>query len=428
MTDRSVDPAGPDGQSLYDVQSPDFAERPYEHYRVARASCPVVNVGGNRWVVTSRDEVCTVLSDPAVFTSRHILDGNFPLTEDCQALLAGSLFAKVPPVNADPPEHSRFRQLINEFFSPRALRPREESVRTLAGTLVAPLAERGEFDLLHDFAYPLPMTVICRIIGVPGPDQLKVKAWNDSWLALQVLPLEPAQQLELAKGVLDYEAYYFDLIEQRRREPRDDLLSLLAGASVGNIESETELTDGAVVAALRVILAAGHETTTNLIGNLAYALLSRPGLWEKLVDDPTQIPAAIEEGLRYECSVQGTSRDTTEEVRLGGVTIPAGAKLHAMTAAAGRDPAVVTDPDEFRLDRTDRARHLGFGYGPHFCVGANLARMEMRIAFETLVEHLPDLTLSPGFAPTYLPGGFVFRGLAGLPVTRARQPHSQPVR
>lgn len=422
MTPSSADMAGPDGDRLYDVESPHFTEQPYEHYRVARQSCPVVNVGGNRWVVTGRDEICTVLSDPVVFTSKRILDGNFPLTEECQALLAGSLFAKVPPVNADPPEHSRFRALIHEFFSPRSLRLRESSIRALAESLLRDLRARGEFDLLKDFAYPLPMTVICEILGVPREDHLKVKAWNDSWLALQVLPLEPARQLEFAKEVLDYEAYYFDLLARRRQEPRDDLLSLLAKASKGDLTSETELTDGAVVAALRVILAAGHETTTNLIGNIAHQLLRDRPLWEQLVADKTLIPAAIEEGLRYECSVQGTSRDTTEEVRLGGVTIPAGAKLHAMMAAAGRDPATLPDPDVFRLDRADRARHLGFGYGPHFCVGAHLARLEARVAFEALTEQLPDLALAADFTAQYLPGGFVFRGLAGLPVTGGKRP------
>jgi cytochrome P450 len=120
--------------------------------------------------------------------------------------------------------------------------------------------------------------------------------------------------------------------------------------------------------------------------------------------------------------VQGTSRDTTEEVRLGGVTIPAGAKLHAMMAAAGRDPATLPDPDVFRLDRADRARHLGFGYGPHFCVGAHLARLEARVAFEALTEQLPDLALAADFTAQYLPGGFVFRGLAGLPVTGGKRP------
>ncbi|GLY68969.1 cytochrome P450 [Amycolatopsis taiwanensis] len=418
MTQSAADIAGPDGERLYDVESPHFTEQPYEHYRVARQSCPVVNVGGNRWVVTGRDEVSAMLSDPIVFTSKRILDGNFPLTDECQALLADSLFAKVPPVNADPPEHSRFRALIHEFFSPRSLRLRENSIRALAESLVRDLRGRRKFDLLKDFAYPLPMTVICEILGVPREDHLKVKAWNDAWLALQVLPLEPAQQLEFAKGVLDYEAYYFDLLSQRRQDPQDDLLSLLAKASAGDVESETELTDGAVVAALRVILAAGHETTTNLIANIAHQLLRDRPLWNRLVADHTLVPAAIEEGLRYECSVQGTSRDTTEEVQLGGVRIPAGAKVHAMTAAAGRDPATVTDPDVFRLDRTDRPRHFGFGHGPHFCVGSHLARLEARIAFETLTEQLPDLALAPGFSARYLPGGFVFRGLAELPVTR----------
>ncbi|OLF05656.1 cytochrome P450 [Actinophytocola xanthii] len=405
------------GARLFDVESAHFNADPYEHYRVARRSCPVAEDGENRWVVTGRAEIRAVLSDPVVFRTRRILDGNVPLTEECRATLAGSLFAKVPPLNADPPEHSRFRALIHDFFSPRSLRTREGAVRARADALLTELAARGEFDLLADFAYPLPMRVICEILGVPAEDHLKVKAWNDSWLALQVLPLDPERQLECARQVLDYESYYLDLLDRRRRAPGADLVSLLAQASVGPVEHETELTDGAVLAALRVILAAGHETTTNLVANTTHQLLRDRRLWKRLVAEPALVPAAVEEGLRFECAVQGTSRDITEEVRLGGVSIPADATLHVMTAAVGRDPDAVEAPDTFRLDRSGPPRHLGFGHGPHFCVGAALARMEARVAVEALIEHLPDLALAPGFTPHYLPGGFVFRSLAALPVT-----------
>jgi cytochrome P450 len=405
------------GARLFDVESAHFNADPYRHYGVARQSCPVTEVGDRRWVVTGRDEIRAVLSDPVVFTTRRVLDGNFPLTEECRELLAGSLFAKVPPLNADPPEHSRFRALIHDFFSPRALRAREGAIRARADALLVELAARGEFDLLADFAYPLPMRVICEILGVPEEDHLKVKAWNDSWLALQVLPLDPERQLECARQVLEYESYYLDLLARRRREPGADLVSLLAEASIGPVEHETELTDGAVLAALRVILAAGHETTTNLVANITHQLLRDRRLWKRLVAEPALVPAAVEEGLRFECSVQGTSRDTTQEVRLGEVNVPADAKLHVMMAAVGRDPDTAEDPDVFRLDRTGPPRHLGFGHGPHFCVGAALARTEARIAFEALIEHLPDLALAPDFTPVYLPGGFVFRGLAALPVT-----------
>jgi cytochrome P450 len=208
--------------------------------------------------------------------------------------------------------------------------------------------------------------------------------------------------------------YFRDLLQQRREHPEGDLLSHLAEAAN---HPDPVSTDDDTLVALRVMLAAGHETTTNLIANTMLHLLERRDLWEAIVADSGLIPAAVEEGLRFDPSVQGAPREATEAMTVGDVQIPAGGRVQAMFSAAGRDPSWVDDPDTFRLDRTGPPRHHSFGYGIHFCIGAPLARLESRIAFETLTQLLPGLRLQAGYEPAHVPGGFVFHGLTGLPVT-----------
>jgi cytochrome P450 len=245
-----------------------------------------------------------------------------------------------------------------------------------------------------------------------------VKEWNNAWMALQVLPLEPAQQLAMARTVLDYENYFRDLIAERRRNPADDLVSHLAAATA---QAEPPCTVEDVIVAMRVMLAAGHETATNLICNTAAHLLTDRARWEAIVGDPSLIRAVVEEGLRFDSSVQGIPRTVTADVTIAGVDIPAGSQLQVVLAAAGRDPEWVDDPDTFRLDREGPPRHHGFGHGIHFCIGAPLARLETKVAFETLARELPGLVSKPGHQLAHLPGGFTFRGLTELPVTWSPQ-------
>ncbi|MEU2713937.1 cytochrome P450 [Streptomyces sp. NPDC007205] len=400
---------------LFDPMSPEYTACPYAAFARARKEQPVAHQTAlDEWIVTGRAEIEAVQRDHEHFTSRYNLDGSYPFCPEAKAILDGSLFFRVALYNVDPPAHTRFRNLISEYFTPRALRRREESIREIAKRLVGDIVAKDGCDLLQEFAYPLPMTVICDIIGIPEEDRATVKQWNNEWLALQVVPLPPEQQVHCATDVVTYEKYVLGLLEQRRREPADDLLTELVRAA--DADDPVCTVEDAVVA-LRVMIAAGHETTTNLISNAVHQLLGDRRLWEQLVKDPELIAAAVEETLRFDSSVQGAPRVATEALRVGDTEVPEGARLRVMFSAAGRDPEWVDDPDTFRLDRQGPGRHLGFGHGIHFCVGASLARLESRIALETLVEALPGLRLADGFEPRYLPGGFVFRGLAELPVT-----------
>jgi cytochrome P450 len=395
---------------MFDATSTDYLEDPYRVFRAARDSCPVARTGTGEFVVTGREQITRMLRDPAVFTSRYNLDGMHEFAPEARAILADSLFFRVAMFNVDPPEHAKFRAFFSQFFAPRRLREIEAPIRDSARRLVAGFAAAGAGDLLARYAYPLPMGVIADLIGLPEADRPMIKEWNNAWLGLQVVPLPPEQQVGCARAVRAYEAYVSGLLAKCRVAPGDDLLSAFAAAA-----DEGVCTDDDAVVALRVMIAAGHETTTNLIGNALHQLLREPRRWRALVADPGLAEAAVEEALRFDPSVQAAPRTATADVELGGVRIPAGARVHAMFAATGRDPAVASDPEEFRLDRTGPPRHLGFGYGIHFCVGAQLARLESRIALQVLAEALPDLRLRPGFTPAYVPGGYVFRGLTELP-------------
>ncbi|MFI5974665.1 cytochrome P450 [Streptomyces sp. NPDC051452] len=400
---------------IFDPTSPEYTACPYAAFARARKEQPVAHQTAlDEWIVTGRAEIEAVQRDHERFTSRYNLDGSYPFCPEAKAILDDSLFFRVALYNVDPPAHTRFRNLISEYFTPRALRRREASIREIAERLATLIAAKENCDLLTEFAYPLPMTVICDIIGIPEEDRARVKQWNNEWLALQVVPLPPEQQVHCATDVVTYEKYVLGLLEQRRREPADDLLTELARAAG---EDDPVCTIEDAVVALRVMIAAGHETTTNLISNAMHQLLRDRSLWEQLVKDPGLAGAAVEEALRHDSSVQGAPRVATEVLRVGDTEVPEGARLRVMFAAAGRDPQWVDDPDTFRLDRQGSPRHLGFGHGIHFCVGASLARLESKIALETLVRALPGLRLADGFEPRYLPGGFVFRGLAELPVT-----------
>ncbi|MEU3460307.1 cytochrome P450 [Streptomyces sp. NPDC006733] len=411
-------------EEVFDPQSPQFIACPFAAYDVSRRELPVAHHPVlDEWIVTGREELQSVLRDGENLTSRHNLDGHVPLAPEARSALDDTLFFQPALYNVSGPEHTRFRTFISEYFAPRRLRVLEPAIRATARRLVAELTEAGPeagaasgagADLLARFAQPLPYTVICDVIGIPEQDRAAVKGWNDAWLALQVVPLPAEQQVRCARALRAYEDFLRQLLADRAEHPAEDLITGLLHASRGDDPLCT--VDQAVVA-LRFMIAAGHETTTNLISNAVHQLLTERERWDAVVADPALVAAAVEETLRFDSSVQGALRVATGKVRIGDTTVPPGARVRVMFAAAGRDPEWVEDAGTFRLDREGPPRHLGFGLGIHFCVGAPIARLEARIALETLAAALPGLRLADGFAPQYLPGGFIFHGLAALPVS-----------
>jgi cytochrome P450 len=308
----------------------------------------------------------------------------------------------------DPPDHTRLRRLVSRTFSPKAIAGLEPWIRELTGRLLDEVDPASGFDLIETVAFPVPIAVICHLLGVPAEDRARFRAWgHDVATTLDSVrtPESVSRSSELALT-----AYLREHVRARRDRPDDSLLSALAAAE----EEGDRLSLEELVSTGLLLLVAGFETTVNLIGNGTVALLSEPGAWSALHERPSLIPGAIEEMLRYDSPVQITSRIATEDVEVGGTVIPRGATVIVALGGANRDPAVFEDPDRLRVDRPDAGRHLAFSHGIHRCLGAALARLEARIVFEELTCRYPTLQLAD--APTRRPL-LVLRGYESVLVT-----------
>ncbi|MFC6012069.1 cytochrome P450 family protein [Nocardia lasii] len=393
----------------------DFFDDPHAHYHRWRATGPVHQVRFPddvvRWVIVGYREAKLAMADPRfrknigrVDEILHAKRNSTPSDPNVVALLSHML-------SSDPPEHTRLRKLVNKAFTSRRvalLRPRIEQI---TASLLDAMSEHDEVDLMSAFADPLPVTVICELLGVPFADRDDFQAWTRTLVTV----VGEGEQDDRPAASAAMVGYLAKLVRTKQSRPAEDLLSHLVLAD----DDGDRLTDRELVSMAFLLLVAGHETTVNLIGNGVLALLRHPEQWQALRADPTGIPAAIEEFLRFDGPVDmATVRYTTEPVTLGGIEIPADELVYVALAAANRDPARFTDPDTLAT-ATPTSGHLAFGHGIHFCVGAPLARLESEIAFTALLARYPDPTLSPT-ADLHWQSSTLIRGLRDLPVRLRR--------
>lgn len=386
----------------------DFRIDPYPHYRALRESEPVYFSPALRvWVVTRHADVVALLQDRRFSADRR------QSTLFQRLDLIGSLrpdFAEAVTRNllmVDPPDHTRLRRLVVKAFSPRRVEQLRDRIREIVDRLLDDVEDRREMDLIRDFAYPLPVIVIAELLGVSPDDRAKLKGWSDALTAL-VDPLQAEGGLAPAEAAYDGFADYFRrAFAARRARPRDDLLSaMVAAEEQGDVLSEAELLSLAMI-----ILAAGNETTTNLIGNAVVALLRNPEERRRLGEEPGIARSAVEELLRYDSPVQLTDRVAAEDSEVDGRTIRRGQLVALVLGAANRDPERFPEPDRLDLGRADND-HLAFGHGIHFCLGAQLARVEAQVALPALFRRFPNLDGER--CPTQWKRSIVLRGLTSL--------------
>jgi cytochrome P450 len=393
------------GGITFNPMDPAFVADPYPTYRQLRAEDPVHHSPLGFWVLTRYDDVVMALRDPRL------------AKEAIAAFVAARFGAPVPAMglsmlDRDPPDHTRLRGLVSKAFTPRVvdgLRPR---IQQIVDGLLDRVRDVGSMDLIEEFAYPIPVNVICEMLGVPVEDHERFKGWSlDIARGLDSILLPPDSEVP-KRSVASRHAladYFRELIARRRASPRADMLSgLIAAEEAGDKLSENEL-----LATCILLLIAGHETTVNLIGNGTLALLRHPDQLERLRKNPALIGSAVEELLRFDGPVQRTARIPSEDVVIDGHTIAKGEMVMPFIGAADRDPAQFPDPDRLDITRSDN-RHIAFGWGIHFCLGAPLARVEGQIAINTLVQRFPKLALateSPEFRES-----LTLRGLKSLPV------------
>lgn len=396
------------------LESPEFYRDPYSVYRQLRAEDPVHwSDSMGSWVLTRYDDVIATMHDPRRFSNagRHALTFK-GLPDELQERIKPLYdHYSVGLIHSDPPAHTRQRALVNKVFTPRAMEGLRQRIQSIVDDLLDPLQEDGRMDVMRAFAYPLPVAIISGILGIPAADQDQFMFWNDGVKALHAARgrTTPANVERALPYFLHLRDYLHRLIALRRRHPKDDLISALVAVE----EQGERLSEAELVTTYQTLITAGFETTMNLIGNGLLSLLRHPEQLLRLREDPTLIANAVEEFLRYETPFQRDWRVAAEDVELGGKQIRKGELVAQMLGAANRDPAAFAVPDRFDIARQFN-RHVAFGYGIHFCVGAPLARLEASIAFNTILRRFPRLRLEN--TDIEWREEIVFRGLESLDV------------
>ncbi len=395
----------------YNPFVPDVHANPYPMYRQLREEDPVHwSPLLEAWILTRYDDVLAVLKHPRFSADRRQARNRYVQQMMEQQAQAGPLAQSATMLTSDPPEHTRLRGLVSSAFTFKAVEALRPRIQQIVNELLDGLQGKGRMDVIWDLAYPLPVIVIAELLGVPPEQRDTFKRWSDDVVATLGGPMTPPDVQERGRKSSEEMAEYFrGVITERRKRPQGDLLSRLIAAE----ESGAVLSEDEMIATCILLLAAGNETTTNLIGNGTLALLRNPAQLELLCAQPELTESAVEEFLRYDGPVQGTGRVAQEAIEIGGQKFEEGQLAFVMIAAADRDPAAFAEPESLDITRKDN-RHVAFGYGIHFCLGAPLARAEAQIAFATMLRRLPELRLE-----TEQPewgGTFILRGLKSLPV------------
>ena len=364
------------------------------------------------WYVTRYDDIVAVLRDPVRFSSADSVNGPVDQTPETRQAIAASYLSRASLTNNDPPSHTKVRRLVNKAFARRTPSDLEHRVRSIANELIDGFVDDGRAEIVRQFNLALPLRVILSVIGASQTELASLKQWSDDWIALLLLPMTRDEQAAAVSRLWESQRFWTSLIEERTAVPRDDLLSDLLLVSS---EEDEPLETLQIVNVCAVLALAGHETTTNLLGICLLRLLGQPDLWRALCDDSSLIPGAVEETLRADTSVQALMRTTTEPVEVGGVALPEGARLALLFASANHDEAYFPDAATFDIHRQRAKPHLAFGQGIHHCVGAQLARLEGRVALELLAARLPGLRLTDGQEHTWVVNP-VHRGLQELHV------------
>jgi cytochrome P450 len=409
MTATEPGPTSSIGQR-FNPLSNEQLEDPYSFYAEARREEPVFySPPFHMWVVTRYSDARAVLGNPTIFSSRKTIDPIVEIAPAAYAVLASGPQVVPVLVNSDPPDHGRFRRVLNRAFSPPRMRLLEPAIREITHAHIDAIEPLGRADFMHTVAFPVPVHVIARLLDVGDERAEELGRWGRSLIALISSAMDEEHQVAAATDVVNLQRFMADLVRRKRTEPGDDIASQMLAAG------DEAFTEDELVFQLSGLLIAGHETTTYMLGHALYLLLREPEHWQAVVADRALIPNAIEETLRADTSVPAFIRTATEDTQLAGRSIAKGENVLVVFASANHDEDHFADPGSFDLHRTSKVGHMGFGHGIHSCVGAGLARLEGRVVLETLASRLPNLRLVPEQPLRHFPQ-LIFRGFERLDV------------
>jgi cytochrome P450 len=364
---------------------------PFPYWAVARDQPVFRSEVLDAWVVTRYADIVAVLRNPAVFGSvaaRKMFGQECPEADAILATLPP--LAETNPLASEPPVHTKLRRYLQPAFTPYRVASWEGELRAVANSIIDTFHSRGHGDFYADYAYKYPLVVVSRLIGLPDEHQEQVKNWASQRVELRNADLSPAEQVIAARAQIDYYEFTLDMVNQRRKNPGEDLLSWIIQDSDA---SDDPLTDAQLASQATSLLTAGHETTSYYLTIALRRLLEHRDLWQAIATDGDLRERVLEETLRLDGPVQSIWRLTKRDVEVGGVTIPAGQRVSVVLASANCDDSVFENAGEFRLDRANSTQHMAFGRGIHTCVGAGIARLEGRISLQTLAARLPKLRL-----------------------------------
>jgi cytochrome P450 len=386
----------------YNPLLPAVQDNPYPYYKELRDKTPVAWIEPMQaWAASRYADVDFILRNPRLFSSalwNETASGDLVVVPEAPGLLS-----------MDPPDHTRMRKLANKGFTPRLIRAMEPRVRAIAQELLQSFKTQAEIDLVPALSVPLPIITIAEMLGVEVGRQTDFKRWSNDLVRSLNRPTDETVRSEIQQSIREIRSYLEAMIEKRRTEPGEDLITAFVQAE----EERQVLTAIEILGLTVLLLAAGNETTTNLIGNTVLALLAHPEEFAKVRTDRAKVPALIEEVLRYDSPVHVIFRQATQDIELEGGKLPAGATILVLLGAANRDERKFPNPDRFDVERNP-PDHVAFGYGIHYCLGAPLARLEGRIALEALLFDCPPFTPVRTQVPRI--AAFLVRGPQTLPL------------
>jgi cytochrome P450 len=377
----------------WDFTSPEHFENPHEAIDAVRAECPVAHSDalGGYWFVSSYEEAYQVLADPTTFSSSVLTVP--PPDEPFEAI----------PVSVDPPKHTAYRKMMTPLFSPAQMARLEDGIRARARALLTDFVAEGGGDFVEKVAIPLPSTVFLELLGLPSSDLPRLLRWKDAILRDRISPDPAVREKAFTVDIPGFFGYAQEAVNARRgtADPPSDVLTGLVFGTV-NLDGGRSMSDAEILNTVMLFIIGGLDTVTNVLTFTTETLANRPDLRQQILDDPSVVPAAVEEFLRY-WSIVTPARYTTVDAELGGQQIKAGDLVSVCTPAAGRDPAHCENPNEIRFDRRSN-RHLAFGAGPHRCLGSHLARIELAIALQEMRELMPNFSIMGGTKPEHVFG------------------------
>ncbi len=398
----------------YDILNPAVRANPYPYYEALRNESPIhrMTPGAPMFTVSRFADVQYVLHHPKEFSStafQDLFQGVVSMSPNSGALAGHRLLKSPMMIGVDPPKHDRMRGLVNRGFTPRRIGALEPRLRELAIGFVDEVCSAGKMDVVQDLSIPFPVTVIAELLGVDPEKRELFKRWSDATvIGLSGIAPDFSRD-EIRKNADEMADYFESIAAERREQPKDDLISVLVNAEDGNATTASE-----ILSFIFLLLLAGNETTTNLIGNAMHALLRHPAQLKEVAENHDLIPQMLEEVLRYDSPIQTLPRKVTADVELPSGRVEKDSTVMLLFGAANRDPNQFPDPDRFDIHRKSTG-HLAFGHGIHFCLGASLARLEARVAFETLFSKCRNLELDGSGVPML--DSIALRGPRSVPVT-----------